>query len=59
MIKKMAEVLMIILMILGIVFSITNFISVDAKAGNSPLTGEKGVWDDRGACVDFGDDCEI
>ena len=57
MMKKMAKVLMIILMVLGILFSISNFMSEDISASRG--TGEKGVWDDRGECMSFGDDCEI
>ncbi len=46
---------MIIIMVLGVVFSVSNFISIETKAG-----GMRGVVDqETGKCVDKGDECGI
>lgn len=45
---------MAILIVLGVVWSISNFFSIELRAGG----GMKGVWTD-GDCMGKGDECDI
>ena len=51
--KKFLRLMMIIFMILGIVFSVSNFISVELKSSS-----EQGI-DEDGECIDFGWQCDL
>ena len=53
--RKVLKILFIVAMILGIVFSVSNFLSVELKS-----TGLRGIWaDDTGACERVGNECDI
>jgi hypothetical protein len=55
--KKALKILMVVIMILGIAFSVTNFISLQLKAA-----GMKGIWVyDFGTktCEGLGNECDI
>ena len=57
--KKALKIIMIAIMLLGIIFSISNFTSADLKA----LGGLRGVEVERPdgtfKCMDDGDECDI
>jgi hypothetical protein len=55
MIKKTFKIIMIVIMVIGIAFSISNFISTETEAGVL-----LGIWDDvTGVCVDSSTKCVI
>ncbi|MFC2140817.1 hypothetical protein ACFLQP_00790 [Acidobacteriota bacterium] len=57
MIKKVIKTILIVLMILGIAVSISNFISLEVKA-----KGDRGVWVDLGGvveCTGDGNQCDL
>ena len=55
MLKKVIKIVFIVIMLLGIAFSISNFISVEIKsAGHSDM----GI-DYDGDCISFGFDCDL
>jgi hypothetical protein len=56
--RKIVKFILVVIMFIGIAFSIINFISLDAKASK----GLQGVWDyDNGVrkCLGIGDECNI
>ena len=56
--KKAINIIMLLIMLLGIAFSISIFISAELKAGS----GMRGVWVDHGGhveCADEGKECDI
>ena len=58
MIKKILKIAMILIMLVGIAFSITNFLSVESKAEGST----RGAWvyvNDTYRCMGDGNECEI
>ena len=55
--KKTFKIIMVVIMLLGIAFSISNFTSMELKAN-----GLRGMWDyDDGkeVCMGDGDECDI
>ena len=59
MIKKVINTILIVLMILGLAFSISNFIIADTVKA---AVGQRGVWVDLGGvdeCTGDGSECEI
>ena len=55
--KKGIRIIIILLMLLGIVFSTLNFISINAFTVNGG-GGFQGIWD-NGECQHFGNVCDI
>ena len=53
--KKVLKVIMVVIMLLGIAFSLSNFISMELKAA---ARHEQGI-DYDGKCIDFGYDCDL
>ncbi|NIR04014.1 MAG: hypothetical protein GTN82_01145 [Candidatus Aminicenantes bacterium] len=57
MIKKVLKVIMIVIMLLGIAFSISNFVSVKTEAGTKD--GAIYEWPDGTTdCIDIGNECK-
>jgi hypothetical protein len=55
MIKKTFKIIMVVIMVIGIAFSISNFFSTETEAVTM-----LGVWDDvTGVCVDSSTKCVI
>jgi len=56
MMKKLTKIILVLIMILGIGFSISNLISVKLKAGEKICTWvyRNGAWD----CMGLGTDCD-
>jgi hypothetical protein len=56
--RKIIKIVMILMMLLGIAFSISNFISVELKA--DVLRGIEWTWPDGSVdCVGFGIQCDL
>lgn len=53
--KKVLKIIMVVIMILGIAFSISNYISMELKAKGSSLQG----IDYDGECIDKGTECDL
>jgi hypothetical protein len=56
MLKKVIKIMMVLIMILGIAFSLSNFISIELKAGE-----KTGAWVYKNGvreCMGFGNDCD-
>ena len=53
--KKVIKIITILIMLLGIAFSISNFI-IPGKLKASSI---RGVWTDLGECEGFGNLCDI
>ena len=56
MMKKVIKITLVLIMVLGIAFSLTNFISLDLKAG-----GKTGTWVYKNGvreCMGIGNECD-
>jgi hypothetical protein len=53
--KKVAKIMLVFIMVLGIAFSLSNFVSIDLHAAKTSVWIYKNnVWE----CMGFGDECD-
>lgn len=58
--KKVLKIILVIIMLLGIACSISNFVPIETKAGGGGGGGLMGIVDpETGKCVDKGNECKI
>ncbi len=56
--KKYLKIIMVVIMLAGIYFSISNFLSVELKASGG-LRGSWEDWPEGSVCMGSGDECGI
>jgi hypothetical protein len=53
--KKVAKIVLVLIMVLGIAFSLSNFVSIDLHAAKTSVyIYRNGVWD----CIGLGNECD-